>query len=87
MAITNAIIQVGNNIVKTLAPGDSPSKEKDHLSDIIAQLREILLPGVGEKIEDQAKRAARILDAEHKKGPIALRPMAKPKRKPTLKRR
>jgi hypothetical protein len=89
MAIINAIIYAGNNIVASNSEANS-SGGAEHLKKVISLMTDLLLPKDDRETQKRADQVKELLEKEINKGPIKVRPMArsvKQRGKVTLRRK
>ena len=72
MALLDATIRGSNFVAAAVSGGSQPSKS-DSASKLIESLRQELLPGEEQHLEEKSRDVKRILAAELAKGPIHIR--------------
>jgi hypothetical protein len=79
MAVTNAIIGVGNHIASAVSGGEAGGSDK--LKDTLDMLKGMLLPHYKEEQDRKAERSKKLLAKEVAGGPIQVKIVGKSKDK------
>lgn len=78
--LVEAIVYAGHVVASMLAK-DATAPGPDRINDLMANLRELLFPEMGEDKEEKAKKAMKVVEKEIAKGPFKVEGMTYGKKK------